>query len=490
MDSITVIARLMSLFLAVFVFQVKSVNSFVQSSSRMESRYGHSILIGDAVIRKTSFFLSPPCLPKPGRSPAGPKKFIQIREQIIPSIPPQDDLLENWTDHFRPRFVAREFLYGCRYMCQIYFYLLVVASLGHFLRRSSLPLLLNKSWNLRLEDSDGPFKHLEHYAKLGVDRLFGIVGIVDAQVIRSRSYGPIMEELAYRGLGQYIGSLLAVSSLGIISWTCHVQNRSFAIGVMSMDALIHVACLRRHFWSLPLGYLGLQAWTACIQKLILLPAVVHLIRATTPEPNADDARNTGLDPKNKNRSQQGMTTNLPSLKKNLFSFFDLSHIWARHKPIETPSSSDVSTTNQPNNCDRAITLAISRSARFFGAKEFGLAHGPIAGDVPWQLHWYFLQKSIGTFFSSLLVESRLVIQRRTLWGALGAHVAYNTISDLSPFAVLIAQLIVFEPLHTTLEQLGYLLDVSILYLPLLYISQRWVVRLLKQIEVHVSGTAI
>jgi hypothetical protein len=49
---------------------------------------------------------------------------------------------------------------------------------------------------------------------------------------------------------------------------------------------------------------------------------------------------------------------------------------------------------------------------------FGAAHGNGGGPLS-------LQKIFGTITSSLLVESRLVENRRTLWGAFGAHMMYN-----------------------------------------------------------------
>ena len=44
-----------------------------------------------------------------------------------------------------------------------------------------------------------------------------------------------------------------------------------------------------------------------------------------------------------------------------------------------------------------------------------------------------LQKFCGTFCSSLLIESRLVVNRRCLWPAIGAHMAYNSLACVLPW---------------------------------------------------------
>ena len=44
-----------------------------------------------------------------------------------------------------------------------------------------------------------------------------------------------------------------------------------------------------------------------------------------------------------------------------------------------------------------------------------------------------LQKFCGTFCSSLLIESRLVVNRRCLWPTIGAHMAYNSLTCVLPW---------------------------------------------------------
>ena len=64
-------------------------------------------------------------------------------------------------------------------------------------------------------------------------------------------------------------------------------------------------------------------------------------------------------------------------------------------------------------------------SRIVGAAFFGLAHCVSVNDGRGLA--ICLQKGIGTFMSSLLIESRLAHRRRTVWAAAGAHMAYNLV---------------------------------------------------------------
>ena len=76
--------------------------------------------------------------------------------------------------------------------------------------------------------------------------------------------------------------------------------------------------------------------------------------------------------------------------------------------------------------ERKLELSLSRSARFLGARQFGAAHAVVNGGFPREALKY-LQKGFGTFALSLMFESRLVVNRRNIWGAVGAHTAFNSI---------------------------------------------------------------
>ena len=80
------------------------------------------------------------------------------------------------------------------------------------------------------------------------------------------------------------------------------------------------------------------------------------------------------------------------------------------------------------------------SARWHGSYTFGLAHGSV------------VQKVIGTTLSSLLVESRLVARRGTLWGAMAAHITFNMVT-LFCRRNLIAVILLSRSLEWALEKL-------------------------------------
>ena len=99
-----------------------------------------------------------------------------------------------------------------------------------------------------------------------------------------------------------------------------------------------------------------------------------------------------------------------------------------------PTKSMADTTNTSNHRsnpggvdDSTLRQSMLLAARLEGAKQFGLAHCAVPGPVPLGFGLRMVQKCIGTFLSSLLVESRLATQRRNLWAPIGAHVAFNTV---------------------------------------------------------------
>jgi hypothetical protein len=75
------------------------------------------------------------------------------------------------------------------------------------------------------------------------------------------------------------------------------------------------------------------------------------------------------------------------------------------------------------------------ASRIVGAAFFGSAHAMTYNDDPLNLPLR-LQKTAGTFLSSLLIESRLAHVRRNVWAACGAHMAYNAIAELPTVAAL------------------------------------------------------
>ena len=105
-------------------------------------------------------------------------------------------------------------------------------------------------------------------------------------------------------------------------------------------------------------------------------------------------------------------------------------LWARcSKTNAITKSSRASKTSKASAefYHKHLQPKILLAARINCAKQFGLAHCYVPGLV--QSSWGLrnIQKCIGTFFSSLLVESRLATRRRNIWAPIGAHIAYNLV---------------------------------------------------------------
>merc|ERR1712150_5337 len=88
-----------------------------------------------------------------------------------------------------------------------------------------------------------------------------------------------------------------------------------------------------------------------------------------------------------------------------------------------------STALAPLNFDKKFQQSLLLGARVNGAFLFGFAHVSV-GSVPLSLGLKSIQKGIGTFVSSMLVESRLAVLRKNIWAPIGAHMAFNMFAQL------------------------------------------------------------
>ena len=81
-----------------------------------------------------------------------------------------------------------------------------------------------------------------------------------------------------------------------------------------------------------------------------------------------------------------------------------------------------------NELANYITKSLLLYSRLQASLSFGLGHL----ENPLALHNQYikLQKCIGTFVSSFLVESRLLMKRKTIWCPIGAHIFFNTMGIL------------------------------------------------------------
>jgi len=206
---------------------------------------------------------------------------------------------------------------------------------------------------------------------------------------------PLVEEVVDRGIGHFLGTLEATLNLLFSVWICQFLPIPLVAGddILTYLADIWTSFHSMKIWSPPVlfGFFG----KLVTEKLLFLPRVYldeALQKSADKQTNSIDPRPTGELPKD-----------------HLSAHF-------QKKVLEKVGRSD----------RRRFHRMILWYTRWKGAHSFGLAHamGPF-------------QKILGTTLSSLFVESRLALCRRTLWGAIGAHMSYNFLVEVQGIIILV-----------------------------------------------------
>lgn len=318
-----------------------------------------------------------------------------ISKILVPPIPEQETPINRLSDQFRPRFMAKEFLIGVRYMLRIYPLLIGSAALCLMIR-SSLPL---SEMTVEFGRSSISGCHLlENRAKLIAANTLKF-SMVQRPGWFDVSLGPFLEEISYRGLGHMLGRFWAVLNLLFFAWVCRW-------GPGPATALCGFSALFPLLWAVD-GKTIHSVFNALRTLSVIalhLPAkvlIINMLRKKKEKaPKADDVSTVIKVTSEQRKNAANIITTLALGKK----------------------------TKAPVELQRKLEQTFSRSARFAGAWRFGAAHVVVNGRFPLQEALRYLQKGFGTFASSLLVESRLVVNRRNIWGAVGAHAAFNSMA--------------------------------------------------------------
>lgn len=400
--------------------------SFQQSFSTRSSCRNQS----GVSVRAKSSKLHLHLFPKGSRFKSSREKFANLTDNFVPDIPVQDDprivnnhpgLLTRLAAQLDPRFVAKEFLFGVRYMCQLLPLLAAGSIFGHMLL-CLISLMTTSSGTIggaALQQTRGvaclvsPYHMLEVEIKVVLAKVvLALRGITFTEenancflhpraIIELMIITPIAEELSYRGVAQYIGKQYI-----------RLQNlvRAYMLRGLGMNLTVAIEVLI--VWSVVVGSIAsfvgrkpalggesLFHLSPIIQSVIaLVPFLVmrryvsldsRSIAAVSGDKKADHINESAV----WRRTSKALRTTRRGLGK---------------QPGNSTSYSEV---------QESIERTASRYGRWYGAFMFGAAHGN-GGPLS-------LQKIFGTITSSLMVESRLVENRRTLWGAFGAHMMYN-----------------------------------------------------------------
>lgn len=307
----------------------------------------------------------------------------QLQQAILPPIPRQSNVeLQSWTDQWKPQVIIQECCLGITTMLR------------------SLPIRLVFALQLILWDDSSGSSTVG-----GVDFGFGsLYAFLQNAVLDA----PILEEFEYRWIRQNLGQLSSTYNAVIAAWFCQrLGSPTRAIAVCDVyftaSGVLETA-MEQHGWN-------------CFQMFDFLGQLVNtLFRLRT--------RLYVYDAFNNRQASDVKATKVHQNGKNRSSFCST---WLNSQALLQRLVSRVPTCQQRDLRER-LEQMIAWSARWNAAYQFGLAHGN--GGI---------RKVVYVTISSLLIESRLAWNRKTIWGAIAAHATWNF------FALLFSVMILLTP---------------------------------------------
>ena len=307
---------------------------------------------------------------------------------------------------FSPRFAAREALLGASVMAAYHPVLMLGSAAGRCLVGAvvgalfSAPTTLPRGAPDALDVGQSPIHVMDNVLKQWVytiRRSPSGSSWADAPIV-----GPVAEELAYRGLHQWLahyclrlrfGLACACGSFGPMAFRAYVVFT--LLGAFRMKTPDYSEIVTR----------ALGGFAAAASRRPIINAVSALLLTTT------------------------LVTQLARTATALYVAHD-------HAQQRTGAAGNRTTAAS----DRLAVTTASRLSRLESAGYFGRSH-LFNARTPFQFA-SSLQKAAGTMVSSLLVESRLAHVRRNVWAPIGAHIMFNSLSQVPVFKEILA------PLHT------------------------------------------
>ena len=349
------------------------------------------------------------------------KTTKNISTKLFPPIPEQEVSTNIWKESItNPQFIQKEFLLGATYMLKRLPVLMIASVLSHILwcRPNTIPLLKQDATAGEVNAVDiSELLFFFGYGSLGstLDNLTNAY-LMPAknqinQLLKLIGLKPLLEEIFYRGIDPSIVKLSLRLNLYLLSWISGKISWLLGLGFFlygSFPNLLFIFSVIPRFMSSPktlliIKLVALLKVTGDILSM-LLPIKFKLI---------NEARK-----KSKRRKQTRLSSEESSKKSN--DTTNRSKIIKLLSPKEEIEDED----KFKSQMDNALNLC----GRFEGSRAFAMAH--IGSPLSLSHQYLRVQKCVGTFFSSFLIESRLVVCRKTLWAAIGAHVCYNTITAL------------------------------------------------------------
>mmetsp|Transcript_5967 Transcript_5967/g.9435 ORF Transcript_5967/g.9435 Transcript_5967/m.9435 type:complete len:394 (+) Transcript_5967:132-1313(+) len=293
------------------------------------------------------------------------------------------------TNQFNPKFIRSEFMFGSRYMLHRVKWLFGASLICHRIRVGLLlPILGNYLPNVMINTHPSRIHFFEMHVKKKCMMAFGKISSLKQLL----SFCAI-EEIAYRGIGHASFQIRFLINLSFNAWLLRRNIRLVQMYLLfsSLTGLLTVKQKRILFSDL----------------VVLLFYLFRFMLVLTPTLELIKIKKLGIMVKEEEIELNSKTGTKHEVADQL---------------VRTSLGNAAAFT--PPEFEKMVQQSMTLGARVNGAFLFGMAHMPY-GVLPLATALKGIQKGIGTFISSLLVESRLAVLRKNLWAPIGAHVAFN-----------------------------------------------------------------
>ncbi len=345
-------------------------------------------------------------------------KLKTIQTYLLPPISFQDTSNLSVYQHFRPRFMAKEAILGARIMMRIYSLLVLVGWIFETCsdRLPKLPTAPREAFSHR-----SPIHTMDVLAKdFFLERLPPL-----PVVFRLTILGPVLEEIAYRGVGFWAtywnmwfflffwSSLAGFCPLLAALWMSH---NSIMFLAEKLSTLV--------VGGAPILEIVKFIWLSVGPMLIQLPLQIRILQAARCI-NMDHSNTSDLELATQNQYEHSIhAMPIPDAHKKRCKRIV--------NKISRTSAIDLETES---TLVRQIQVVLLQTTRWRTSSLFAAAHVPCkmspllaSTDISSGDQYSYLRKFWGVFSSSFLVESRLVSRRGTIWGACGAHMCFNALT--------------------------------------------------------------
>ena len=339
------------------------------------------------------------------------KNIQNIQSSLVPAIPLQKEPPQTFWKHFQLRFMIKEFLIGVQYMCKLHWLLILGSMLGRlWMFKSGLVDYTNLE-RILIELGPRPsislYHGMENFVKVWMLRIFQ-----PSQQVFFYGIVPLLEEIANRGVAQTIYRLVCRGDLWVLAWLSYTKYQFLSISYLSwsiLSGIMDTYFIMQSSSDLWLSHKLIMSGLDWVGYTLFLPARFQLWK----------------------RAKTAFKKNNQQLKWEDICNMDSSYDERLSKDDDNRGEEDEQggspKTAAPGN-DKIIRQSTSRSTRWYSSVAFGIAH--YESSIPENVVSPFrmcisAQKCFGTFLSSFLIESRLAINRGTIWGCIGAHAAYN-----------------------------------------------------------------